>query len=237
MTWSAGKVRKYLEEGCYLAGLHLREVYAGYTSRQDSRTGAPGLRCSDVPAEWIVSESGRPWIRTRVKSALERAGKSDGTPADQYLAALHNYLAKLPEEERPAAVGIPDRSGDIFVSADPAAGRGIQADLNAAANIGISALSDPDWPGAWWRVPCDSSTYRPKLSECRESAAIDTKTPLRQRERRVKKDKDIVNLWRDVSCDPVTAEHGPWCEYRTYWTDVEQRVVRLLREWAGLGDP
>jgi hypothetical protein len=28
-----------------------------------------------------------------------------------------------------------------------------QADLNAAANIGLKALLDPDWPGKWWYVP------------------------------------------------------------------------------------
>jgi len=73
MTWSAGKVRKYLEEGCYLAGLHLREVYAGYTSRQDSRTGAPGLRCSEVPAEWIVSKSGPAWFPLDTDPTVLRA--------------------------------------------------------------------------------------------------------------------------------------------------------------------
>lgn len=256
MTWSAGKVRKYLEEGCFLAGLRLCEVYAGYTSRQDSRTGAPGIRCSDVPPEWIVSKSGPPWVRTRVESAVKGAGKSDATPADQYLADLYSYLANLPEEKRLAAVRIPDRRGDIFVSADPAAGRGIQADLNAAANIGLKALLDPDWEGAWWYVPCDPSTYRPKPSEWLDSKAIDTETPLRQaaprrlevepaskrgrsgRTGRGKTPKsDTVNLWRDVSCAPVRRDHGPWCEYGAYWGDVEQRVVRLLRERAGLGDP
>ena len=76
MNWSAGKVRKYLEEGCQLHGLHLREVMPNYTSRQCSRTGLPGLRCDDVPLSEFRTA---PWWRKAVNAARKRinAGGQD----------------------------------------------------------------------------------------------------------------------------------------------------------------
>lgn len=55
-----------------------------------------------------------------------------------------------------STVCVPRRGAELFVSAQPAiqSHTGIvHADLNAAANIGLRALMDPDWPGAWWYVP------------------------------------------------------------------------------------
>ena len=51
----------------------------------------------------------------------------------------------------------------MFVSAaaDSPAARGIQADLNAAANIGLKAILDPDWLGSWWFVLVNLATGGP----------------------------------------------------------------------------
>ncbi|MEM1874972.1 MAG: type V CRISPR-associated protein Cas12b, partial [Candidatus Hadarchaeales archaeon] len=42
--WSARRLREYLKEACELNGIYLCEVSANFTSRQDSRTGVPGIR-------------------------------------------------------------------------------------------------------------------------------------------------------------------------------------------------
>ncbi|RPI64030.1 MAG: hypothetical protein EHM48_01495, partial [Planctomycetaceae bacterium] len=194
MEWSSSKVEKYLTDACQLCGLHLREVAASYTSQQDSRTGAPGVRCKDVPVADFVKQSG--FLSKRIQDAIRK----NETEEHRYLAELYsrwNETAKTwtdgdgtkwklgddgkwlsrngkplaPKENmQPHPIRIPQRGGEVFVSAKPCdcckpANRkgspGLQADLNAAANIGLRALLDPDWHGKWWYVPCDRKTFKP----------------------------------------------------------------------------
>lgn len=163
MSWSSSKVKKYLSEACQLHGLHLREVQAGYTSRQDSRTGAPGVRCADVSVRDFLS---KPWWKRQVKISAEKVKHGKGDARERFLADLHAKWSAVNEAEHNTAppLRIPVNSGELFVSADPRspAAKGLQADLNAAANIGLKALMDPDWTGKWWYVPAslNSDGYR-----------------------------------------------------------------------------
>ncbi|MCA9049717.1 MAG: type V CRISPR-associated protein Cas12b, partial [Planctomycetaceae bacterium] len=47
-SWAYGTVRKYVEEACELHGVYFDDVPAQYTSKQDSRTMMPGVRCVEV---------------------------------------------------------------------------------------------------------------------------------------------------------------------------------------------
>jgi len=83
MTWASAQVKKHLTDQCQLHGLHLREVQPGYTSRQDFRTGAPGVRCVDIPvAEFLGPAEGPPGrhVRQAIKSLL-KDDRRMGTPA------------------------------------------------------------------------------------------------------------------------------------------------------------
>ncbi len=170
MSWSSSKVKKYLSEACQLNGLHLREVQASYTSRQDSRTGAPGIRCADVPVQDFFT---KPWWRRQVSIAVGRVNQGRGDARERFLADLDAKWSAAEKSERITAppLRIPVNGGELFVSADlhsPAA-LGLQADLNAAANIGLKALLDPDWPGKWWFVPAslDADGWRvPAAKSC-----------------------------------------------------------------------
>lgn len=159
MNWSAGKVRKYLEEACQLHGLHLREVMPNYTSRQCSRTGLPGLRCDDVPIDEFLTA---PWWNKAVNAAAKRLQENGSDSLDQMLVALREKWSKASDSDKRGqrTLRLPRAGGDQFVAA-PSGGRAeriparvIQADLNAAANIGLRALLDPDFPGRWWYIPC-----------------------------------------------------------------------------------
>lgn len=249
MTWSSAKVKKYLAEACQLNGLHLREVSAAYTSRQDSRTGAPGVRCLDVPVVKLVTSV---FWQKEIKRAREKAEKDKEGVRDRLLVDLYDYWKDKSEDEQRKAqpLRIPHRGGDIFVSADkdsPVAG-GIQADLNAAANIGLRAILDPDWPGRWWYVPCDSREHKPVRDKVKGSAIMDCDIALKSagsdgapvdsdkknKKRKGKaKTKDIVNLWRDVSASCLN--NGEWQEYSAYWNRTLYKAVRILRERADLG--
>jgi IS605 OrfB family transposase len=181
MTWSSSKVRKYLAEACQLYGLHLREVPAGYTSRQDSRTGAPGIRCQDVLVKEFMQS---PFWRKQVRQAEAKRIEKKGDSREMLLCTLNaKWKDKTaPEWEKAGVVRIPARGGEIFVSSNPLspAAKGLQADLNAAANIGLRALTDPDWPGKWWYVPCNPVSYKPVKDKVEGSAAVKPDHPLRR---------------------------------------------------------
>ncbi len=221
MSWSAKNVLEYLEDACELNGIHLREVMPNYTSRQDSRTGAPGIRCTEMPVTGFLR---------RYRGRIDRLRQKNDA-LSRYLVDL--YDDRSSRKPKPAdTVLIPDDGGELFVSADsdsPAA-HGLQADLNAAANIGLRALLDPDWPGRWWWVPCDGRTGRPAKEKCKGSAAIDLRVSLDPNWTPVS--QEIANLWRDISAEPI--EPGDLQNYSEYWNRVTKRVIRHLRRRAGL---
>jgi len=269
MAWASATVAKYLDEGCQLYGLYIRQVPAAYTSRQDSRTAAPGTRCQDVSVErflrphWAVvrsvndllpdAESAGMDFQERVTAAekLVRSGK--GNAEQRFLVELYQHSRKLPEQKRRGrSVRIPQRGGELFVSADrrsPIA-RGIQADLNAAANIGLKALLDPDWAGAWWYVPVDDRTYKPVEKSVAGSAALSISQALSEppqrgddeKERNKKKPstrrgssgdpQEIINLWRFVSAKELPKDK--WFDYQQFQNIVRKSVIDILRAQAGI---
>jgi IS605 OrfB family transposase len=246
MTWSSSKVKKYLAEACQLHGLHLREVSASYTSRQDSRTGAPGIRCQDVPVDEFMRS---PFWRKQVKQAEAKQAENKGDARERFLCDL-NAMWKdktVAEWEKAGVIRVPLKGGEVFVSADPVspAAKGLQADLNAAANIGLRALTDPDWPGKWWYVPCDPASFKPTPDKVKGSAAINNlDMPLkdasvvsgdvtRKKPRKAKsQSKEVVNLWRDVSSREVSTTDVAWEVYSAYQNQVQARVVDILRRSA-----
>jgi IS605 OrfB family transposase len=252
MIWSSSKVKKYLAESCELNGLHLREVQADYTSRQDSRTGAAGMRCQDVPVADFMQSSF--WRKQVVRANKKRAQDTDAR--ERFLCDLNAKWKESSESEWKNAgiIRIPLKGGEIFVSADQNSpvSKGIQADINAAANIGLKSLIDPDWEGKWWYIPCSPQGV-PKKDKVKGSLVIDlNKSLLPQNKRNVSEigkkkrggsnvgmeqgqqsDKDtVINYWHDLS--PVPLQGRDWVKYASYWKDVEEKVIKILRNQAGL---
>lgn len=262
MEWSSAKVQKYLKEGCQLNGLHLREVQPNYTSRQCSRTGAAGLRCVQVSAAQLLTGFWKKDV-DRALSRVEKAKKEgrDGAQADRLLVAASEWAGQLPDAQRAdRRVVLPKRGGDLFVSSHVTRGKNdhvaaVQADLNAAANIGLRALLDPDWPGKWWFVPCTGGTFIPAPEKTRNAAVFATADQLpnesdsheaaagalgeagknkgrgRGTSRASTPEKAIENRWRDVSAAPLA--DGRWVSTAAYWSIVQAEVCRgLWRQFA-----
>lgn len=246
MTWSSAKVAKYLGEACQLNGLHLREVSPNYTSRQCSRTGLPGLRCVDVKVNPDTGEPDVFWWKKTLAIAEKKAGANGdaGDSESRFIVALSRHLKAIKDSggTLPRTVRLPRRGGDLFVAA-PAwddlrrdgfrAGAAVQADLNAAANIGLRALLDPDFAGRWWYVPCEAASGRPANDKCAGSAALDLDKALIEPRRGDTegtkatkgrgKAKDLTNAWRDVGRQDGWNQHAP------YWNGVAARVMERLR--------
>ena len=251
MDWKSAETRKRLADHCQLYGLHLRDVNPQYTSRQDSRTGAPGVRCVDVSVADFLTN---PWWRKQVARAWKKAQDNKGDARERYLIALDEKWSNASDNMKGNAtpLRIPLAGGELFVSADPLSplASGIQADLNAAANIGLRALLDPDFSGRWWYVPCgetdgipladrvkgsicfgdDPKTFRPLPKKDMSAASKGPKR--RQKSSGNKSTKEIVNLWGDVSARPLrNAESGGfWLPTPAYWRWVLKRVAANLRK-------
>jgi hypothetical protein len=194
-----------------------------------------------------------------VKIATEKVKQGKGDARERFLADLHAKWSAANEAERDIAppLRIPVNGGELFVSADPhsPAAKGLQSDLNAAANIGLKALLDPDWPGKWWFVPCDTATNIPNLEKTKGSAAIQPAVPLiplqvdepesskpRRRKKTdsapAKKEREIVNLWCDPATEQLTPRTGQqvWQPTPEYFRKVAFRTIQTLRRRAGLPD-
>lgn len=252
MEWSSAKVQKYLTESCQLHGLHLREVQPNYTSRQCSRTGSPGVRCVEVSAHDLLT---KPWWKKDIQKARAKAAKGQGDARERLLITLDSWATSIPEPNRTQRrVTIPKSGGDLFVAATAkpnSNGRvpALQADLNAAANIGLRALLDPDWPGKWWWVPCTGGTYIPSPEKTKgaevfkalpelphakataESAETDTKPGKRTKAAAVKETRPIENRWRHVSSSPPKADE--WKPTEPYWRGVVAMTCDHLSSQTG----
>ena len=230
MSWCAARTGEYLRQLAELHGLLVREVPAAYTSRQDSVTGAPGVRTEDVPVGAFLRAAGF-WERE-----VQMAQRSDkvGRARSKLLLHVHAALSRLDEHTRGrlASVRLPIEGGSIFVSAAPGSlgAKGTQADLNAAANIGLLALMDPDWSGAWWYVPCQPQTLKPLAEKVKGCAVFDGKAlPLVEGAGDLLKNQQRpVNFWRDVT--PAAPGRGRWRTYADYREETMRRVCLLLVE-------
>jgi hypothetical protein len=223
--WCARNVRKLVMEGCQLHGLHFLEVDPRYTSRQDSRTGLPGVRCTEANVQKLLS-------RNDFKKARERVKKKNGVDTrDLMIDAL---FAKYESNSADQIIRITQGGGELFVSSDENAKGAIQADLNAAANIGLKALLDPDWPGAWWYIPVkyvDGTTDPKDFPSCPLF-----ELPLKLLEDNKVEDEDAkrakgdrVNAWRDLTGKSL-AEKLFWRHTPAYWKWVERRVLEKLAD-------
>ena len=242
LDWSSAKIKKFLQEGCELHGLYLREVSPSYTSRQCSRTGAPGLRCTDLTMKEFRHS---PFWRRQVERALEKRRKGQGDARERLLAAV-DCQSEWPEAK---SLRLPQQGAELFVAAGDStdAAKGLQADFNAAANIGLRALLDPDFSGSWWYLPAkpDGSLEPARFKGGKIFESLGRlplpevqieETPTSGGKRRKAKAEGesgkLTNYWRSPSCNSL--EESRWLSTKPYWAIVQKRVCDRLRRDLGL---
>jgi len=229
MEWASGKVRDYLAQGCELYGLLLRQIFPKHTSKQDSRTGAPGQRCNDMSIRKFPDAFWQERIdKVKKKKEAER------TPNDQYLLECQKFAKQWKSKTKNKRqdcllLRIPQKGGQVFVSADkhsPIAG-GLQADLNAACNIGLRALTDPVWPGKWWWVRCNSKDGTVDKDLAVKNGLFSKKDVMLDTSQKGKGEK--TDVWRDVT-GVLNKDKNLWSSTTIYWKDVEARVCEKLQK-------
>jgi hypothetical protein len=201
----------------------LVELFARWNGQTNQWTDAHGIR-------WTLQEEGK-WFLSPGQDGTIKKDKIYKHPGPVRLIAKggEHFVASL------------DHNGQIVQGSS----RGLQADLNAAANIGLRALLDPDFPGKWWYVPCEeikkAQSAIPLLKYTRGSACFPFDPTqfgslTKELENGTEGAKEITNFWSDPSAPSLRngTDGGYWWPTRAYWPWVRKRVVAILRKLNGL---
>lgn len=156
-TRCAAEVRTRVEEAGRRRGILVRSVELDDAGERSSRTGQPGMRCSEFAVD---PRTGQPaensWYRA-IWFAERRIAAGCGDTADEELSALARTLGEENAAERVngRVVRLPQREGELFVETAPwfeiRDGRAptddaIEVELNAAANTALELLLDGATP-------------------------------------------------------------------------------------------
>lgn len=156
MKWCHRAVRDKLKQLCEVFGLPVLETPAAYSSRFCSRSGVPGFRAEEVAAGFTKTGQWA-WL------AGKKDEKGNPTAEAQRLQELDQTLAKTQAEleaiwapeKRPGkcpkrTLLVPASVAPIFVPiTDKASGADmqpavVQSDINAAINLALRAVADPN---------------------------------------------------------------------------------------------
>jgi hypothetical protein len=167
------------------------------------------------------------WIGRLVARAEQAVKDGDATPRQKLLVTLAEAVRDGRVNSPTVRIIAP--GGQLFVAADdgsPSA-KGLHADLNAAANIGLVALLDPDWSAAWWRLPCKTTTGEVDDTKIAGSEAVPVGRAILDASEEV--GRGIVNAWSDPADAAVSRRE--WADTKRYWRNVEERAVEVLKAW------
>jgi IS605 OrfB family transposase len=227
--WSKAQIDKHLRDGCQLHGIYVWSVTPSYTSQYDFRTGSAGIRCRRVTAKY--------WLRPYWAKELARA-RNENSPYAEYLRALDRTFLSGSHNPKQAYL-VPARGGNVFVqAAQPALPKvsSLDADLNAAANIGLWALLDPSWSPRWHRIRVAPETHLPHpscpapgLDPARPVGSTGTKPA-----GRTAKNAPYQNLF--LAAPAADLASADWMTYGQLAAHVRDTVCRHLR-WALEYDP
>ncbi len=179
MLWSRRELRKKLIELCETYGLPVIETSPDYTSKFDARTGGPGFRATEITPNSKYEPRWRKMLG-RWKRHLEGEKISDTKSVHEHKRVIQifemvdaaNERRRLSDTRNPwRTLYVPQRGGTLFIAA---AGEGgpVQADINAAINLGFRAIAAPDCHPIHSRVRLDreEDAYRPRRKSKREEA-------------------------------------------------------------------
>ncbi|MDA7618639.1 type V CRISPR-associated protein Cas12b, partial [Verrucomicrobia bacterium] len=181
MKWSHRAVRdkiKMLAEEPF--GIHVLESAAAYSSRFCAITSQAGARCEE-----------RKTLDSHLTSVIEKRRDSDSRPGQPQPADFANLLQQFKELDNlnskldalraegeiagkaPFSLFLPKQGGPLFLPMDSK--KIVQADTNAAINVGLRALAAP--PALHLlhkiRVERDGERFQPSRKNAREKAAFD----------------------------------------------------------------
>ncbi|MDA8162399.1 MAG: type V CRISPR-associated protein Cas12b [Desulfobacteraceae bacterium] len=147
MKWCHRAVRDKLKELCEPFGIPVLETPAAYSSRFCSRSGVAGFRAMEIAPGF---ENKAPWYWLKDNTDKDGNLTKESVDIRETIFMLADFNADNPI--KPRTLILPIAGGPIFVPISdqtpyaefqPAI---VQADINAAINLGLRAISDPrEW--------------------------------------------------------------------------------------------
>ena len=206
-------IRDKLKQLCEVFSIPVLETPAAYSSRFCSRTGVPGFRAEEV-APGFTKIGNWAWI-TQKKEADDRP-----TPEAQRLKSLDSELTraqlelerswKEKKKNQPCpkrTLLVPSSGGPIFVPIiDKTEGSdhhpaSVQADINAAINLALRAVSDPRLWEIHPRLRTEHAGSEPGKPKLKQFPASESK-PTRLQTRETRKYPKAQPV--DLSCTSQT---------------------------------
>lgn len=179
MLWSRRELRKKLIELCETYGLPVVETSPDYTSKFDARTGGPGFRATEITPDSRYEPRWRKmldrWERhTKGEKIADLKSRREHEWVSQLFAMLDaaNSGRRSTDHRNPwRTLYAPQRGGTLFLAASGTGGP-MQADINAAINLGLRAIAAPDCYEVHSRIRLDreANEYRPRRKTKREEA-------------------------------------------------------------------
>jgi hypothetical protein len=272
--WLSQRVTQLVQQSAQEHGLRVELVSPHRVSQRDAYTFGAGVRVAQVSVADFVREAGV--HAKQIERALEKIESGAATKFDQYLVDL---VAKWDPTTRtwqdasgrtwtlrgsawsstgmqsgsaPQAVLVPDPTGDLFVSENAElSGRLYRnAEINAASNVALRPLCDPEYPGTWSVVPIDATTGRP-LDSMKGTAYEPEQQlvePVTSREERAKTSKRVKasrgaiprpkknvsgSNVRNAYRNPMNGEDS-WQPHAEREAAIKAQVVNTLRTIHGL---
>ena len=190
MKWCHRAILNTLKELCEPYGIPVVEVNASYSSQFCSRSGVAGFRAEELQEQTAARA---PW--KGMLHQLDRIEKGE-TRTDAFRMKQLKHARELfqtlktinqdREGKKPRSLLAPLKGGPIFI---PVEGPAMQADINAAINIGLRAIASPDTHSVFPKVRtvADSEKFTVSQDSKREKA----------RWKEAKYEAEIINPERD----------------------------------------
>lgn len=134
MQWAHRNVVQKLEDLCKPFGITIMLVDPSFSSRFDCRTGLPGVRVNSVSRNFEQQMPYASW-------AMQQDSKKNPTKLAQEIAAVKRMFEEASDFK--GQLMIPVEGGKEFLPVCAKEGDALNADINAAVNIGLRAVADP----------------------------------------------------------------------------------------------
>lgn len=137
MKWAHRAIIEKLEDMCRPFGITLMLVDPAFSSHFDSRNGLPGVRVEEVSPGFEHTYPYKRWAEGRTKSGGDTQLAKD-------IKGLAKLFADNPDYKGNLLLAV--EGGKLFCPVQPPAGDGeglLNADINAAGNIGLRGVADP----------------------------------------------------------------------------------------------
>lgn len=177
MKWAHRAVRdklKMLSEEPF--GIPVVEVVPAYSSRFHAKNGQPGSRLHELPGLKTYERQSLERLTARSDKSREvRAAAND--LLEQFSTVEKANAPRIAADKKPYTLYFPKAGGPLFLSVQD--GNPVQADLNAAINLGLRAIAAPQCIEVHRRIRAskeksknDTLSYLAVAKNAREKAAF-----------------------------------------------------------------